>query len=88
MIASCTAGPLPPNDDLVPFPFGLEKNAARGVVKSGELRARKIGRRWYARRSDVLRLIDNAPPAPAQATGEGLREDLAAIAERMRRGGR
>ncbi len=86
---SCTAGALPPADDLVAFPFGLEENAARGLIKRGELRARKIGRRWYAKRSDVLGLIDRAPPVqPARARGEGVREDLAALAERTRRGSR
>jgi hypothetical protein len=85
---TCTVGVLPPHDDLVAFPFGLETNAARGLIKSGELRARKIGRRWYAKRSDVLALIDNAPPVapPARASGESLRGDLQAIAERTRRG--
>ena len=86
---SCTAGVLPPMDDLVAFPFGLEVNAARALIRSGELRARKIGRRWYCKRSDLLALIDNAPHVPvARASGVGLREDLAAIAERTRRGGK
>jgi hypothetical protein len=75
---------LPAHDDLVPFPFGLEQNAARRLIASGELRARKIGRRWYARRSDVLGLIDNAPPAPARAAGNDMKADLAAIACRVR----
>jgi len=86
---TCSAGALPPADDLVSFPFGLEENAARGLIKSGELPARKIGRRWYAKRSAVLALIDNAPPVPpARASGTSLRDDLAAIAERTRRGGK
>ncbi len=86
---SCSAGVLPALDELVAFPFGLEANAARGLIKSGELPARKIGRRWYAKRSDVLRLIDNARPiAPARASGAGIANDLAAIAERTRTGGR
>jgi hypothetical protein len=80
---------LPTQDDLVTFPFGLEPNAARRLIKSGELRARKIGRRWYTKRSDLLALIDNGPrvTAPAKAAGNGYREDLAAIAERVRKGG-
>ncbi|MGH7297944.1 MAG: helix-turn-helix domain-containing protein [Polyangiaceae bacterium] len=86
---SCSAGVLPPADDLVSFPFGLEENAARGLIKRGELRARKIGRRWYAKRSDVLGLIDNAPPvAPARASGVDLRGDLEKIAARTRTGGK
>jgi hypothetical protein len=85
---TCTAGVLPPHDDLIPFPFNLEANAARTLIRSGELRARKIGRRWYAKRSDVLALIDNAPSVapPARASGQSLRGDLQAIAERTRRG--
>lgn len=85
---SCAAGALPPADDLVVYPFGLEENAARRLIKSGELRARKLGRRWYCKRSDLLALIDAAPPPPARASGESLRGDLAAIAERTRRGGK
>jgi hypothetical protein len=77
---------LPPLDDLVAFPFGLEENAARGLIKSGELKARKLGRRWYAKRSDVLGLIDNAPKVPrAKASGVELRDDLDRIAERTRK---
>lgn len=82
--ASCNAGGLPPADDLVAFPWGLERNAARHLIATGELRARKIGRKWYARRSDVLRLIDAAPSPPKRAPGGSLDEDLDAIA----RGGR
>jgi hypothetical protein len=74
---------LQPADLLVAFPFGLEKNAARGLIKRGELPARKLGRRWYAKRSDVLGLIDSAP-AHAQVQGTNLTDDLAAIAERTR----
>lgn len=89
MIATCSAGPLPERDELVSFPFGLEENAARGLIRRGELPARKIGRRWYARRSDLLGLIDRAPASvAAQASGDSLRADLAAIASRVRRCGR
>ena len=85
---TCSAGALPPMDDLVQFPFGLEAAAARGLIRRGELRARKLGRRWYARRSDVLALIDAAPPAPARASGHDVAGDLARIAERTRCGRR
>ena len=82
---TCIAGVLPPHDDLIAFPFGLEVNAARSLIKSGELPARKIGRRWYAKRSAVLALIDNAPHVPpAKASGASLRDDLAVIAARTR----
>lgn len=84
--ATCNGGVLPP-DDLVSFPFGLEEAAARGLIKRGELRARKIGRRWYAKRSDVLGLIDAAPYVPpVQALGRDVKADLAVIAARTRRG--
>jgi|HubBroStandDraft_5_1064220.scaffolds.fasta_scaffold586471_2 hypothetical protein len=84
---SCSAGALPPLDDLVAFPFSLEKNAARQLIASGELPARKLGRRWYCKRSDLLALIDNAPSVPpARASGADLRVDLKVIAERTRRG--
>lgn len=74
-----------PVDGLVAFPFDLEANAARSLIKSGELRARKIGRKFYAKRSDVLALIDSAPYVPpAHALGVDLRRDLAAIAEHTR----
>lgn len=59
-------------DELLPFPFGLEEEAAaKSLVRTGKLRAVKIGRRLYARRSDVLSLVDTlaeerqpAPSAP------------------------
>jgi Helix-turn-helix domain len=82
-IATCNTGALPP-DALIPFPFGLEKNAARRLIASGELRARKLGRRWFARRSDVLALVDAAPAAPAATGGGDVQADLAAIACRVR----
>jgi hypothetical protein len=84
---SCNAGVLPPVDDLVEFPFSLERSTANRLIKSGELRARKLGRKWYAKRSEVLGLIDKAPRMTPARTGASLRDDLAAIAERTRNGG-
>jgi hypothetical protein len=87
-LMSCTAGIAPPVDDLVEFPFSLERSTATRLIKAGELPARKLGRKWYAKRSDVLGLIDKAPRAkPARASGESLRADLAAIADRTRNAG-
>ena len=61
---------------------GLEPKAFDGLVHRGELRARKIGRKVYARRSDVLALVD---AAPAVATSEP-KDDLAdAVARKARR---
>jgi hypothetical protein len=51
-------------DELVPFPFGFERRAASTLVRQGKLASTKIGRRTYARRSDVLALVsDTAMPA-------------------------
>lgn len=44
-------------DDLVMLPGPFEAAACDKLRVSGELPARKIGRRWYARRSDLLALI-------------------------------
>jgi hypothetical protein len=52
-----TPAVLPP-DELVSFPFGLERSAASALVRKGTLPAAKIGRRLYARRSEVLGLVD------------------------------
>jgi hypothetical protein len=40
---------------------GIESRAFDTLVASGELPSRKIGRRVYVRRSDLLRLVDAAP---------------------------
>jgi len=45
-------------DELVAFPFGLEARAARALVSNGTLPAARIGRRIYAKRSDVVSLVD------------------------------
>ncbi len=67
-------------DELVPFPFGLERAAASKLVASGELPTRKLGRKTYARRSAVLVLVDAAPPKPANDE----QDPLAALAARTR----
>lgn len=54
-IAQPSAAP----DDVIEFPFGFEKTAARKLVRKGILKTTKIGRRIYARRSAVLALVDN-----------------------------
>lgn len=53
-------------DELVAFPFGLEVAAARALVRDGVLKAAKLGRRLYARRSDVLALVDRLAPTNTQ----------------------
>jgi len=44
-------------DELVAFPFGLERAAAARAIRDGHLPAARIGRRVYARNSDVLALV-------------------------------
>ena len=50
-------------DDLVELPGPLEPLAAQRLRKSGELPARKVGRKWFCRRSDLLALIPARMPA-------------------------
>ena len=74
--------PPPPTpgapDELVAFPFGnFERNAARALMKEGHLKVAKIGRKFYARRSDVLALVDTLAVAQARkkpAKGESADE--------------
>jgi len=60
--------PAPAPDELVPFPFGnLERNAARALIRDGHLPVAKIGRKFYARRSDMLALVERVGAAPERA---------------------
>lgn len=69
-------------DELLPFPFGIEARTAKQLVQSGKLAAAKLGRRLYARRSDVLALVDRlATPA----TAGNVMDDYAALAANARR---
>ncbi len=53
-------------DALVPLTAaGLERAAAMRLVRSGELAARKIGRRWMVRRGDLARLVAAQPTKAA-----------------------
>lgn len=45
-------------DEAIPFPYGLERAAARQLEREGRIATAKIGRRRYARRSAVLAAID------------------------------
>lgn len=70
-------------DELIAYPFNIEAKAARYLVRSGKLRAVKIGRRLYARRSDVLALVDTLEP---EGKGEPNSDDsYAALVARARR---
>ncbi len=75
---------VPSTDELVHRGnCGIEARAFDGCVASGELPARKLGRRVYCRRSDLLRLVDAKPavqPVPADELG-------AAVAKASRRKG-
>ncbi len=44
-------------DELVAFPWNLEANTARKLIASGAIKAKKIGRKWFALRSEVLKLM-------------------------------
>lgn len=59
------AAPMLAPDGLVVFPFGLEKSAARALVAKGTLRTAKIGRLRYAKRSDIVALVDKLAAIPA-----------------------
>ncbi len=66
-----TVAPVAAPDELLAFPFGLEAAAAARLVKDGTLRAAKIGRKLYAKRSDIVSLVDKlAVPVRAQADDE------------------
>ncbi len=75
-------------DELMEFPFGLEAEAARRLMRSGDLPHAKLGRKWYAKRSDVLALVDmfKTPPKPAPSADVTTHlANLAADARRVRR---
>ena len=56
-------------DELLPFPFGkLERNAARALIRDGHLPVVKLGRKFYARRSDVLGLVEKLGAQQAART--------------------
>jgi hypothetical protein len=81
-------------DELVPFPFGFERRAARALVRGGGLATTKIGRRIYARRSALIALVGDAakpvrdmPTAandPAAAAREAYASPLRAVGGRSR----
>lgn len=56
-----------PADELLEFPFGLEEAAARKLIRAGHLLAAKIGRKLYAKRSDLVALVDKLASAPPKA---------------------
>lgn len=77
---------------LVAFPFGLEAEAARRVMRDGLLPVAKIGRTYYARREDVAALVDklaaSSPrPKPVKVGVADPASALASIANAERRRG-
>ena len=52
-------------DGIVEFPFGFSENAARALIKSGRIRAKKVGRHWFATKSDLIAFLE------ADAAGKG-----------------
>ncbi|WP_394831828.1 helix-turn-helix domain-containing protein [Pendulispora rubella] len=50
--------PVQAPDELVAFPFGFEEAAAMRLIRKKTLLAAKIGRKHYARRSDILSLVE------------------------------
>lgn len=46
-------------DDLVELPGPLQRRTAMGLVRSGKLRARKIGQHWYTTRRHLAALVDD-----------------------------
>ncbi len=72
-------------DELLPFPFGLEEEAAaKSLVRTGKLPAVKIGRRIYARRSDVLALVDKLVSTRARAANDTPAESYQDLVARSR----
>ena len=80
----CRGRPRRAPDELLAFPFGLEPRAARALVRAGTLPAAKIGRRTYARRSDVLALVDKLAKKPAKAEPTSNYAELVASARGRR----
>jgi hypothetical protein len=78
-----------PADGLEAYPFGLERQAATRLIQSGELPTRRIGRKVYARRSDLLALVTRAaaPPPLAPPALEGV-DELARVRAGRRAAGR
>lgn len=71
-------------DDLVMLPGPFGQAACEKLRASGELPARKIGHKWFARKSDLLALI----PRKAEPKVPALDETDADVFARARAKGR
>lgn len=86
--AAAVGSPLVALDEVV-----REREAARKLRDSGELACVKIGRRWYAKRSDVEAMFDRLAaatprrPKPARVQASDPAAALAAIAGAERKRG-
>lgn len=82
-----------PGPPLLKFPFGLEHEAARRLIRAGHLRVARIGRSDYARTADVAALVDKlaelvpSRPKPVKVRAESPSDALANIAQAERRRG-
>lgn len=76
--------PVAAPDALEPFPFGLEVAAATKLVKDGTLPAAKIGRKLYAKRSDIVALVDKLAVPVRAETDDGYGAAVVAMASRRR----
>lgn len=45
-------------DDLIELPGPLQRRTAMALVKSGKLKAKKIGQHWYTLRRHLAALVD------------------------------
>jgi hypothetical protein len=78
--ALASASPTGTDDELVPFPFGLERRAARALVRAGRLPSVRIGRRLFTRRSALLALVAPSTSTPASAVDSASEAARAAYA--------
>ena len=81
-------------DELIAFPFGLERRAASDLARSGRIPTVRLGRRTFTRRSALIALVGPSPsPAAALAAppvadpASAAREAYSARPLRMMRGG-
>jgi hypothetical protein len=78
-------GKSEPGDELVAFPFGLERRAARSLVRTRRLAVERIGRRLYTRRSALVALVEASPHAPSPVVADPAEAARAAYASKSLR---
>jgi hypothetical protein len=92
-IEQAHAIPTAPPDELLPIArWGIPRQAALALVATGKLPAARVGGRWYAKRSCVLRVVDllaaeqAAKEAAKPRAGATVDEHYAALAGAPARG--